>query len=66
VEETSSIEVEESSPVVVEESSSIIIIPSDDDSDIDFVQDRVRNDKASQNLSYFISSKLSNISSNFF
>ena len=61
-----SVVVEESSPVVVEESSSIIIIPSDDDSDIDFVQDRVRNDKASQNLSYFISSKLSNISSNFF
>jgi hypothetical protein len=38
----------------------------DDDSDIDFVQDRVKNDKASQNLSYFISSKLTNMSSNFF
>ena len=47
---------------VVEESP----LSDKDDSDIDFVQDRVRNDKASQNLSYFISSKLTNMSSNFF
>ena len=70
VEETSSVVVEESSHVVeespLEESSSIIIIPSDDDSDIEIVKDCIINDKASQNISYFISSKLSNISSNFF
>jgi hypothetical protein len=66
VEETHSVETS-SEESHLEESSSIIIIPSDDDdSDIDFVKDRVKNDKASQHLSYFISSKLSNISSNFF
>lgn len=59
-------------PSVVEDTSSIdipidtSIDTSEDESDIDFVQDRVRNDKASQNLSYFISSKLTNMSSNFF
>ena len=64
--------VEESPPVSVVENTSSTITSStidtsiDDDSDIDFVQDRVKNDKASQNLSYFISSKLTNISSNFF
>ena len=51
---------------VVKESYSPIDTSHEDESDIDFVQDRVRNDKSSQNLSYFISSKLSNISSNFF
>jgi hypothetical protein len=72
VEETPAVSVVEDSPLesshVVEEtpSSSIIDTSIDDDSDIDFVQDRVKNDKASQNLSYFISSKLTNISSNFF
>ena len=55
---------EEISPVV--EESPLEDTSVEDESDIDFVHDRVRNDKASQNLSYFISSKLSNISSNFF
>ena len=70
VEEATSV-VEESS-TVVEEVTSVVedthVEESlrDDESDIDFVQDRVKNDKASQNLSYFISSKLTNISSNFF
>ena len=65
--EESSPIVEESSPVVEESSSPVVEESShEDESDIDFVQDRVRNDKASQNLSYFISSKLTNISSTFF
>jgi hypothetical protein len=76
--EEDSTAVEEGSTVVKESSTVVEEVTSvvkdthveeslrDDESDIDFVQDRVKNDKASQNLSYFISSKLTNISSNFF
>jgi hypothetical protein len=65
IEENSTVVQENST--VVEETSSPIDTFIQDESDIDFVQDRVvKNDKPSQNLSYFISSKLTNISSNFF
>jgi hypothetical protein len=69
VEETPAVSVVEDTLTTIVDTASIIdtsIDDDSDDSDIDFVKDRVKNDKASQNLSYFITSKLTNISSSFF